>query len=280
MLPAIGYGIRRENRPFLDDPAINAGEITLEHAADPLRVDNFLGRQAFDYVSVHALELSVASPVPPPRAYLELLKTVAEENGADAVSDHLGFTRDMPGGVGMGHFAPPPFTPEALDATCRNVERIQKAVGGRPFFLENIAYLFLFQGTMTEAEFLSRVLSRTGCGWLLDVTNTYANARNHGYDARDFIRAVMPTAKRVQMHLAGGYLDEETSSYVDSHSEPIADDIWELYRFALEQGRGKVDAVFIERDDNYPDEQGWRGEARTARLIAWEVEEALPCHAR
>jgi uncharacterized protein (UPF0276 family) len=272
MLPAIGYGIRRENRPFLNDPSINATEITLEHADDPLRVDNFLGRLAFEYVSVHALELSVASPQPPPRIYLDTLKAIAEENGARAVSDHLGFTRDAPNGVGMGHFAPPAYTLDALDATCRNIDLIQREFGDLPFYLENIAYLFRFRGTMSEAEFLTRVLEKTGCGWLLDVTNVHANATNHGFDAYEFISTVMPSARRVQMHLAGGFLDEESGVYIDSHSEPVPDAVWDLYRHALTAGRGKVDAVFIERDDNYPDEAGWRGEARQTRRIAEEVE--------
>jgi len=124
---------------------------------------------------------------------------------------------------------------------------------------------------MTEAEFLTRLLNRTGCGWLLDVTNVYANSVNHGGDPYEFIRAVMPHAPRVQMHLAGGYFDERAKRYFDSHSKPIHDEVWDLYRFALQQGHGKVDAVFIERDDEYPDETGWRGEVRQARAIAEEV---------
>jgi hypothetical protein len=35
-----------------------------------------------------------------------------------------------------------------------------------------------------------------------------------------------------------------------------------------------LDAVFIERDQNFPDEAGWREEVRTTRRIAEEV-----CHA-
>ena len=34
---------------------------------------------------------------------------------------------------------------------------------------------------------------------------------------------------------------------------------------------GKTDAVFIERDQNFPDEQGWRDEVRHVRRIAEEV---------
>ena len=65
MLPAIGYAIREQNRPILDDPAINAAEITFERADDPLRIDRYIQEFEFDHVSVHALKLSVASPEPP-----------------------------------------------------------------------------------------------------------------------------------------------------------------------------------------------------------------------
>ena len=124
---------------------------------------------------------------------------------------------------------------------------------------------------MTEAEFLWRVLRNTGCGWLLDVTNVYANARNFGFNADDFITEVMPAADRVQIHLAGGYLDDKSGMYIDSHSEPIPEAVWDLYYHALEQGRRKIDAVFLERDQNVPDERGWRSEIRQVRAIAEEV---------
>jgi uncharacterized protein (UPF0276 family) len=172
----------------------------------------------------------------------------------------------------MGHFVPPPFSTGALVATCRNIDFVQDFFGEMPFFIENIAYLFRFRGELSEMELLKGVLKTTGCGWLLDVTNVYANAINHGYDAREFIRGVMPCASRVQMHLAGGFFDEQAGFYVDSHSEPLTEEIWDLYRFSLEQGRGKVEVVFIERDANHPDDAGWRSEIRRTREIAEEVE--------
>ncbi|MBI2824824.1 MAG: DUF692 family protein [Planctomycetia bacterium] len=271
-VPAIGYALWEENCHVLDDPALNAVEITFERADDPLRRGRYLGERDFDYVSVHALKLSPASPEPPARVYLDALRALAEENGAVAVSDHLGFTRDGDGGVEIGHFAPPPFTTAALDATCRNLDLIQGYFRGLPFYLENIASLFRFRGEMSEAEFLTRVLERTGCGWLLDVTNLYANARNHGYDASGFLRQVVPTATRLQMHLSGGYFDAEAGLYMDSHSRPVPAEVWNLYHEALLLSRGKVDAVFIERDQDFPDEAGWRVEVRQARGIADAVE--------
>ena len=271
MVPAIGYAIREQNRPILDDPAINAAEITFERADDPLRVDRYIRDANFDCVSVHALKLSVASPEPPGRDYMDALKAIAVENGAGSISDHLGFTRDGDRGVEMGHFAPPPYTAAALDATCRNIDVIHRHFRATRFYLENIAYLFRFTGTMTEAEFLADVLSKTGCGWLLDVTNVYANSLNYGYDAYEFIEQVMPAATDVQMHLAGGFFDERVQKYIDSHSHPIPQPVLELYEFALEQGQGKVEAVFIERDQNFPEEEGWRREVRTVRDIAESV---------
>ena len=272
-LPGIGYALREQNRYILDDPAINAVEITFERADDPLRIDRYLGDQEFDHVGIHALKLSVASPDAPGQNYLDTLLAIAEENNAESISDHLGFTRDAHHGVEMGHFAPPPFTPAALDVTCRNIDFVQKFFGRRDrrFYIENIAYLFRFEGTLTEAEFLGRLLRNTGCGWLLDVTNVYANATNFRFDPYDFIAEVMPAADRVQIHLAGGFFDEEAGMYIDSHSEPIPEQVWELYRYALNQGRTKIDAVFLERDQNYPDERGWRREIRQVRAIAEEI---------
>lgn len=271
MIPAIGYAIREQNRYVLDDPAINAVEITFERADDPLRIERYVGDVEVDHVSVHALKLSPGSPEPPGENYLSALKEIAIENGALSISDHLGFTRDTHEGVEMGHFAPVPMTREALDATSRNLDIIQRYFAPLDFYLENIAYLFRLDGAMTEAEFLSTLLSRTGSGWLLDVTNVYANATNFGFDGFEFIEQVMPSARRVQMHLAGGYFDEKVNMYIDSHSHPIPDPVWDLYRHALRLAAGKTDAVFIERDQNFPDESGWRDEVRQTRRIAEEV---------
>ena len=268
MSPAIGYAIREQNRPILDDPAINAAEMTFERTDDPLRVDRYIQELDFDYTSVHALKLSVCSPEPPNQKYLDSLKTIALENDAVAVSDHLGFTRDTDGGVEIGHFAPPPYTEAALKCTCRNIARIQQYFGEIRFYVENIAYLFQFDGTMSEAKFLGRVLNNTGCGWLLDVTNVYANAMNFGYDSYQFIEEVMSATNSVQMHLAGGYYNEQAKMYLDSHSHPIPEEVWDLYEYSLELANGRAKAVFIERDQNFPDEDGWRQEIHKAREIA------------
>lgn len=271
MTPATGYALRDANRPYTDDWAWNAVEIDFQQANHPLRTGPFLEGLSFNYVSVHALELSVSSPDPPETRYLDALVEVAHENGAVAITDHLGFNHGRRGGAGAGHVMTPPLTRAALDTTCRNIEFIQRRFEPFGFYVENLAHFFLLAGEMDEAAFFDRLLRRTGCGLLLDITNAYANQVNFGADARDFIAAALPGAARVQMHLAGGFFHEERGRYIDSHSEPIPEAVWELYRLALEIAGDKVDAVFIERDWNFPAEAGWRNEVHKARAIAEAV---------
>ena len=268
MPPAVGYALREQNLALVGEPAWTGVEIDFQRANHPLRVKPYLDGLAFDYVSVHTLDLSVCSPQPPRGDYLDALLAVAEENGADAITDHLGFTHGEPGGPAMGHVTSPPWTGAALDATCRNVEFLMRRFAPLDFFVENLPHYFCFRGTMSEADFVRRLLERTGCGLLLDVTNVYANVRNHGLDGPAFVERVVPAARRLQIHLAGGFVDPQSGLYIDSHTEPIDDPVWDLLRLALRLGRGKVDAVFIERDANFPTEEGWSAEIRQVHRAA------------
>lgn len=273
MLPYIGYALRAENRLLLDDSIINACEITFERADNLPNLERNIQDAVLEYVSIHAHRLSPCSPEPPNRKYLAALREFAFEIGADSISDHLGFTRAVTRGQQAEGFSPAPWTEEALDATCRNVNLIQDYFEPVRFYMETVAYLFRHGGEMSEAEFMSRLLTRTGCGWLLDITNVYANSVNFKFDPFDFIAEVLPTAQHVQIHLAGGFFNEQDGIYVDSHSHPIPEPVWDLYRFALACSRSRVDAVFIERDQNFPEENGWLQEVRLARRIAEQVAE-------
>lgn len=264
---ATGYALREENRPYVGNADWNAVEIDFQRASHPLRQRAYLDGLEFDYVSVHALEISISSPVPPQASYLDALVEVAAENGASAITDHLGFSHSRRG-YGAGHVMTPPLTEAALDATCRNIEVVQRHFAPYDFYLENLAHFFLLQGEMDEATFLRRMFERTGCGLLLDITNAYANERNFGTDADEFIQAVLAAAPRVQMHLAGGYFDADRGRYIDSHSEPIPEEVWELYRRAIAQAGDRVQAMFIERDWNFPSAAGWASEVHRARHVA------------
>ena len=88
-MPAIGYAIREQNRPVLDDDSITAAEITFERADDPLRLETFIQDNEFDYVSVHALKLSPAASQPVAKAVSSPLAQVAQ-NVSHAVPQQKG----------------------------------------------------------------------------------------------------------------------------------------------------------------------------------------------
>ena len=115
---------------------------------------------------------------------------------------------------------------------------------------------------MNEAEFLTRLVERSGCGLLLDVANLHYNALNRGLDARDILLRY-PLHAVVQCHLAGGHRSGD--EWVDSHAHAIPEPVWEL--FAEIVARAPVRAAIVERDENLPAFSDLVAEAARARTI-------------
>ncbi len=268
MQPRIGFAMRTENRPLAGQADWTAVEIDFRRANQPLRVEPYLAGMHFPYVSLHTLELSIASPQPPSLSLLDTLKVVAEENGAQAISDHLGFNQGRAGGAKIGHVVAPPPTIEALDHVCRNLEYVQKVLQPYPVYIENLAHFFQLRGPLEEADFIRRMLDRTGCGLLFDVTNAYANEINFGDSTQHLMAAVIPVAAALQLHVAGGYFHAGFGRYIDSHSQPISPEIWELAKAGLLLATNGCDGIFIERDWDFPTHDGWRQELASAHQVA------------
>ena len=82
------------------------------------------------------------------------------------------------------------------------------------------------------------------------MNNIYVCARNHGWNAREYIRAI-PADRIVQFHLAG---HEDCGTHViDTHNTKVIDEVWELYRRAHQHvGDGGV-ATLLEWDADIPE---------------------------
>jgi hypothetical protein len=86
--------------------------------------------------------------------------------------------RTGPATVHAADLLPVPFSREALDVMCANVQRVQDRLR-RPLAVENLsAYLRWQDADMSETQFLSTLAQRTGCSLLVDVNNIYVNALN------------------------------------------------------------------------------------------------------
>ena len=247
----LGAGISMR-RTYVADAIVNAGaldliEVVAEHYFSPTpRSNDQLAALAARFIVVpHGLDLSLGSADGVSNAHVRKLRELVECVAAPYLSEHVAFTRA--GGRSLGHLAPVPFTREALDVLAVNIARVCDEIGV-PLILENIASPFDMPGAeMDEAEFLTRLIERTGCGLLLDVANLYYNARNRG---RDPFKALeqYPLRAVVQCHLAGGH--RSGAEWIDSHAFRVPTEIWELFE-VVAQG-APVRAVIIERDENLP----------------------------
>jgi uncharacterized protein (UPF0276 family) len=94
----------------------------------------------------------------------------------------------------------------------------------------------------------------------------YGTARNHGFDPIAYLDAV-PPQRVAQMHLAG-FTDMGTYLF-DTHSAPVHDDVWALYRYAVARfGSG---STLVEWDADIPPFERLCAESDRARQIATEI---------
>jgi uncharacterized protein (UPF0276 family) len=235
-------------------------EIVADHYFAPERRDELaMLKERFTLVP-HGLDLSLGSAAGLPQDYLRDLAALIAAIEPPYWSEHVAFTRA--GERRIGHLAPVPFTREALDAFVRNVACVRKSID-RPLILENIACPFdLPYAEYTEAEFLTLLVERTGCGLLLDVANLYYNALNRGQDPSECL-AGYPLEAVVQCHLAGGH--RAADEWVDSHAENVPEPVWEL--FGEVARRVPLRAVIVERDEHLPAFLDLTREVARARAI-------------
>jgi uncharacterized protein (UPF0276 family) len=212
----------------------------------------------------HGVSLAIGSVEPLDREYLTRLRALVDRLDPPWVSDHLCWGR-VPG-MHLHDLLPLPYTPEAVCLVVERVKRVQDVLA-RPFALENVSsYLTYRASAMSEAEFVAEVVERADCGLLLDCNNVYVSARNHGFDAEEYIDA-MPADRVVQMHLAGH--TDKGRYLLDTHADRVAEEVWALYRRAIERC-GAV-STLVEWDDEIPEWEVLAAEAERARVVRAEV---------
>jgi uncharacterized protein (UPF0276 family) len=250
-LPRLGVGLGFR-QPLYTDIVANADRIDfLEFISDhylytsPDRLARLLSlRDRFPLVP-HGVGLSIGTAGPLDDDYLDRLANVVSASEAPWFSDHLSFTK-VPD-TDVEQLMPLWFNQESLDAVCRNVRQLKSRVD-TPFLLENITYYFpIPDSDLTEAEFITRVLEETDTGLLLDVNNVWVNSVNHHFDPYEFLRSI-PLHRTVQIHIAGGRPID--SLWVDTHSEPVQEPVWDLLAYVL--ARVPVKAILLEWDQDWP----------------------------
>jgi len=252
--PAAGLGLKPEH--FLDvletKPDLGFFEIHAENYMVPGGpFHHYLGRIRADYVlSIHGVGLSIGGEAPLDEVHLDRLAALLDRYQPAVFSEHLAWSSH--GGTFFNDLLPAPFNAATLQRVCEHIDRVQTRLGRR-LLLENPATYVEFEASdRDEASFLGEIVSRTGCGLLLDVNNAYVSCTNHGRDVHAYLRA-LPLAAVGEIHLAG--FARETDSLgapllIDSHGAPVAEAVWALYDEALAL-TGPC-ATLLERDNDVP----------------------------
>ena len=126
----------------------------------------------------------------------------------------------------------------------------------RPLVLENVSYYTAVAAEIPEAEFISSIISESGCQMLLDINNVYVNAFNHNYNTKEFINA-LPLDSVAYIHMAG-HEQIEPDLIIDTHGKDIIDPVFELLDWTIQ----KINPVpvLLERDFNIPELNALEGE--------------------
>jgi len=209
-------------------------------------------------VALHGVALSIGSTDPLDADYLDRLGALADRIDPALITDHLCWC-GVDGQV-LHDLLPLPYTEEALDHVVERVRRVQDRLRRRILLENPSTYAAFDHSTMAEWTFLSEVAERADCGILLDVNNVYVTSRNLGFDPRVYLDAV-PADRVGQIHLAG-FTDMGTYLF-DTHSAPVHEDVWDLYRHA--SARFGPVSTMVEWDADIPTYDRLRGEVDRAR---------------
>ena len=193
----------------------------------------FLGRMQRSRPLVpHSIGLSVGSAHHFERDHVRQMRSWWERFPFPWHSDHLAYHLAEHQGqvMNVGITVPLARDREVLDLLIPRIDEVLQSIPV-PFLLENNVYYFdIPDAEMDEPTFFNALCDESGCGLLLDLHNTYTNARNHGWDSLAFLSRL--NLEHVgEIHVAGGM--ELDGTYLDAHSGPVPGPVWDLLEWTL-----------------------------------------------
>jgi len=206
------------------------------------------------------VSMNIGTVDPLDLSYLQRLKRLAERIDAVWISDHLCWTGVN--GQNSHDLLPVPYSEAMLKHVVERIRTVQDVLE-RPVLFENPStYVEFHNSVMHESEFIGRMAEGADCGLLLDVNNVYVSCFNHGWDAEEYLRQI-PYDRVVQIHLAGH--THKGTHILDTHSDHVLDEVWQLYRTVHERSGGR--STMVEWDDRIPTFDVVRAEVLKARQL-------------
>lgn len=221
---------------ILADNHLEAGG-PVKHALESIRQD-----YAFSF---HCVGMSLGGTDPLDLEYLKRMGNLIQHLDPVLVSDHLSFS--SVNGRHYHELLPLPYTEESLQHVCNRIRQVQDVLGRRILVENPSSYLTYRHSTIAEWDFMAAMAEQADCELLIDVNNIYVSACNHGFDAQTYLDAI-PYHRVKEIHLGG--FEQREGYLLDAHNNPVADDVWRLFRHVMEYA-AHIPAL-IEWDNNIP----------------------------
>ena len=246
----VGVGLRSQHYQYVLNhrPATPWFEaLTDNYMGDGGQPLNYLEQVRNHYpITFHGVGMSLGSPNPVNKSYLQRLKERIRQFEPAWISDHLSWSAYHR--HNSNELLPLPYTEESISHMAGKIAEAQDFLGER-LLIENVScYVEFKDSQIPEWEFINNIAEKADCYILLDINNIYVNAVNNNCQADDFIQNINPERIR-EIHLAG-YEDQHTH-LLDTHGQEVHQPVWDLYLQVINR-LGAVPTL-IEWDTDIPE---------------------------
>lgn len=232
-LPMIGFGFDAQyshRYPYgmaglCDLYRSRLSHLSVVSLANPRAAQEFIESCAKDLPVVH--HLSGVAPADADGPHLDRLRAL------DRISDvlHPVWSCEDVGIWSIGPYAIPYFAPPIFEEDVANLvaDRIREILSISPYrYSAELPACPFVVGDMTLGDFFHRLVERSGCKVVLDVSHVFSYAVARRQDPFSIL-ATLPLSAVCEMHVSGGILSHDSSNrYVDTHSHPVMQEVVSL----------------------------------------------------
>jgi uncharacterized protein len=260
MLPALGYTLPVHATDCLKDGAVEAADFVPQQFTDATQLTAITSQHPYGLVNIHLGTLALS----------DNLEAWCQERAA--IRQLLTTSWGATVSVSLSARSPEPNDEASLKRVVDVVRALQARFEGARLYLEITPAVKELPTPQRDADFLSEILQRTGCGWLLNVAEAYARSRNAGFDAYDQIAEILPSATNVLIRASSVRFEKRIGAVVTTAEGAIPDEVWSLLRHALVLGGHKTRAVVVSGRELRGGETLRKSDLKHARFIVDRVQ--------
>jgi uncharacterized protein (UPF0276 family) len=260
MLPALGYTLPPHATDCLKDEAVEAADFIPSQFSNATPLSTITSQHPFGLVNIHLGALALSDNLDAWCSEREAIRQLLTTSWGATVS------------VSLSARSPEPNDAAGLKKVLNIVRTLRQRFEGARLYLEIMPAVKEPATPQRDADFLSEILQRTGCGWLLNVAEVYARSRNVGFDAYDQVAEILPSASTVLIRASSVRFEKRIGAVVTAAEGAIPDEVWSLLRHALVLGGHKTRAVVIAGRELRGGETLRKSDVRHARFIVDRVQ--------